>query len=106
VDDIEKIPEKYRDQVKTTTTSPASPRRTRARVEIFVTSWCGYCQKLEKFLKSKRIRYSRHDIEKSTSARRRYEKLGGMGVPVVKVGSHVIRGYDPDAILKRLGRRR
>ena len=106
VNDIEKIPEEYRDQVKATETSPARPRRAEPRVEIFVTSWCGYCQKLEKFLKSKRIQYSRYDIEKSTSARQRYQKLGGTGVPVVKVGSHVIRGYDTDAILKHLKRRR
>jgi glutaredoxin len=106
VDSIEKVPEQYRDQVKTTETSPASPRRSQPRVEIFITSWCGYCQKLEKFLKSKRIRYSRYDIEKSSSARQRYQKLGGTGVPVVKIGSKVIRGYNTDAILKQLGRRK
>jgi glutaredoxin len=109
VDSLEKIPEKYRKRVKSTQT-PASPARARPaiapRVEIFVTSWCGYCRKLESFLKSKKIRYSRYDIEKSSSARKRYEGLGGMGVPVVKIGSDVIRGYSPEAILRALKKKR
>ena len=118
VDDIERIPEKYRDQVKSVATPsapragssstkrgfPAKPSYSRAApsVEIYVTSWCGYCRKLEKFLKAKGIRYKRHDIEKSRSARQRYKSLGGTGVPLVKVGTDVIRGYNPDAILAKM----
>ena len=72
------------------------------KVDIYVTSWCGYCRKLEGFLKSKSIPYTRHDIEKSSSARQAHQKLGGGGIPVVKIGSDVIRGYSPDAILRSL----
>jgi glutaredoxin len=108
VDSVDRIPEKYRSQVRTIEAArpPAQRPRAQTPVEVFVTSWCGYCRKLESFLKANRIRYSRYDIEKSSSARQRYEKLGGRGVPVVKIGSDVIRGYAPDAVLKRLKRRR
>ena len=104
VDSIDRIPEQYRSQVRTIEAAARPSAQT--RVEVFVTSWCGYCRKLESFLKANRIRYSRYDIEKSPSAKQRYDKLGGRGVPVVKIGSDVIRGYAPDAVLKRLKRRR
>jgi glutaredoxin len=122
VDSIEKIPVKYRDRVKSVSTPsstgagsssskrgyPAKPSHSRAQppVDIYVTSWCGYCQKLEKFLKAQGIRYRRHDIEKSRTAHERYRSLGGSGVPLIKVGSDVIRGYGPDAILSSLKKQR
>jgi glutaredoxin len=122
VDNIEKIPPQYPDRVKSVSTPssteagsssqkggyPAKPSPSGAQppVDIYVTSWCGYCQKLEKFLKAQGIRYERHDIEKSRSAHERYRSLGGSGVPLIKVGSDVIRGYGPDAILSSLKKQR
>ena len=113
VDSLDAIPAKYRKQVRTIEAPPAVPASAykpaaitgKKRVDIYVTSWCGYCRKLESFLKSKRIPYQRHDIEKSSSARQAHLKLGGGGVPIVKVGSDIIRGYSPDAILKSLNKR-
>ncbi len=110
VDSLDAIPAKYRKKVRTIETPPAVPRSAyqpalnagKKRVDIYVTSWCGYCRKLESFLKSKRIPYQRHDIEKSSSAQQAHLKLGGGGVPVIKVGSDIIRGYSPDAILRSL----
>ena len=112
VDNLDDIPAEYREQVRTIATPPPKPRLYKPgammgskRVDIYVTSWCGYCRKLENFLKSKRIPYQRHDIEKSSSARQAHLKMGGGGVPVVKVGSEVIRGYSPDAILRSLNKK-
>lgn len=74
-------------------------RAERARkVEVLVASWCGYCQKLEQYLKEQNIPYTRLDIEKSAKGRRRYNELGRGGVPIVTVGSEVIRGYEPEAV--------
>jgi len=113
VDSLDKIPAKYRDKLKTIKTPPPDPyahkqakRGAGKSVDVYVTSWCGYCRKLEGFLKSNRIPYKRHDIEKSSSARRAHLKLGGGGIPVTKVGSEVIRGYNPDAILRSLKKSR
>lgn len=70
-----------------------------ARVEIFVTSWCPYCQALERYLKSNQIPYMRQDIEKSETAKRIHQQLGGGGVPVIRIdGTTVIHGFDPGAI--------
>ncbi len=77
-------------------------REFSGKVEVFVTSWCPYCTKLQKFLKAKGIRYTAYDIETDTSARKRYNELGVRGVPVTRIGSLIIQGYNPDAVLKAI----
>ena len=72
------------------------------KVEVFVTSWCPYCRALEAFLKEQDITYTRYDIEKSSYGRRRYQELGAGGVPVMLIGSEVIRGFNRDAIYEAL----
>lgn len=125
VDDIAKVPKKYRKQLENPQPLPEisvmdatpAPRRGKledappprqnvsqgnAHVEVFVTSWCGYCKKMVRFLNEKGIPYTAYDIEKDPGAARTYRELGGRGVPVVRVGSHVVRGYNPEAVLSYL----
>ena len=71
-------------------------------VQVFVTSWCPYCRQLEAYLKTNRIPYSRFDIEKNKDGARKYEELGGGGVPVVKIGDEVVRGFRLDKIKQLL----
>ncbi len=75
------------------------------RTEIFVTSWCPYCRKLETFLKQNKIDYTRYDVEADAKGAEIFEKLGGTGVPMVHVGDEVIHGYDPERIFEALGRK-
>ena len=75
-------------------------------VDIFVTSGCGYCKKMERFFDTKGIRYTAFDIEKDSNARKQYKELGGRGVPLTRIGSSVVRGYNPDAVLKAIERER
>ena len=73
------------------------------KVEIYVTEWCPYCRRLEGFLKANGVAYKRYDIEKDgKDARRRYVELGGGGVPIIKVGSTVMRGLDEGALRREL----
>jgi len=72
----------------------------RADIEVFVTSWCGYCRKMLGFLQEKGIPFTVHDIERDSNAARAYRELGGNGVPVVRVGSHVVHGYNPEAVME------
>jgi glutaredoxin len=131
VDDLGKVPMKYRKQVNDaepqgnvsfTDPTPASPpppprerpereRRERERpkqqarntaspkVEVFLTSWCGYCKKMVRFLNEKGIPYTAYDIEKDPAAARTHKELGGRGVPLVRVGSRVVHGYSPEAVM-------
>lgn len=68
-------------------------------VEIYITSWCPQCARVEKFLKKNKIKYIKYDVEKSRLGKAKYNKLGYNVVPVTKIGSEVIVGYDPRAIL-------
>ncbi|HTP64430.1 MAG TPA: glutaredoxin family protein [Geobacteraceae bacterium] len=122
VDDIDKVPKKYRNQLKNAdpqgsvnvmdTSRPARfrsaqddpPKKPKAstssvKVEVFMTSWCGYCRKMINFLNEKGIPYTAYDIEKDNAAAATYRSLGGRGVPLVRVGSHLVRGYDPAAVM-------
>lgn len=105
--DISKVPspkrkEFYETQPKATKSQPVS----RTTVEIFVTTWCPYCQQLENFLKEKRIAYRRYDIEQDPTGARLHQQLGGGGVPLVRVGKEVLHGYDPEGILQALKRKK
>ena len=122
VESEERVPEQYRSQLKgakplpgitklpSATYQDTYQRKAKAlsgnakKVEIFVTSWCPYCSKLENYLNSKGIRYTKYDIEKNAAGRQIYQDIGGGGVPVVRIGTAVLRGFDPNAIERQLGR--
>ncbi|RMG44128.1 MAG: glutaredoxin family protein [Candidatus Dadabacteria bacterium] len=72
------------------------------RVEIFVTSWCPYCRRLEKFLTSEKIAYVRYDIEHDPKGRKIYDSIGGRGVPVIRIGQTVLFGFNPVEIKEAL----
>ncbi|WP_220815423.1 glutaredoxin family protein [Pseudomonas paralcaligenes] len=69
-----------------------------AGVVLYATAWCGYCAKTRSFLAEQGIPYTEIDIEKSSEGRRAYEALDGRGVPLLTIGSTVVRGYDPAGI--------
>ncbi len=70
------------------------------KVEVFVTDWCGYCRKLESFLKKNNIEFTRYNVEKDIKGKLLYSQIkGANGVPVTRIGDEIVYGYDPDAIL-------
>lgn len=73
-----------------------------AKAEIFITSWCPYCRKLETFLKQNQIPYTRYDVEADEKGAEIFKQIGGTGVPVTRVGNIVIRGCDPERIVAAL----
>ncbi len=87
--------------------SPAAEERsdTEARlVEVYVTDWCPYCQRLEAFLKENQVAYVRKNVEADDSARREHRALGGGGIPVTRIdGDQVVRGFRPEVIADLLG---
>ena len=72
-------------------------------VELFVTSWCGYCKKAEAYFKTRDIPYVKYDIEKDQAAARRKASLTqSRGVPFVLIGEVGIPGYSEAAFDKAL----
>jgi len=71
-------------------------------VILYATEWCGYCQKTRELFKENNISFVEYDIEKSEKRREEYKRLGGTGVPLLKINGKVMQGYRPQTILASL----
>jgi glutaredoxin len=60
---------------------------------------------LEDILDKNGIPYTIYDVEKDESAAQAYRELNGRGVPLVRVGSKVVYGYNPDMVLSYVKRK-
>ena len=89
---------------KMLTKSSSANKKGPKRVQLFVTSWCSFCQQMESFLRKQGIQFTKYDIEKSSEGAAIHAKIGGGGVPVTRIGEEVIRGYAPDEVLAALGK--
>jgi len=65
----------------------------RGKVVMYGTSWCKYCAKARKYFHEQGIRYTDYDIEKNQAAKKRYDEIGGRGVPVILVGKRRMNGF-------------
>ena len=67
-----------------------------AQVELYTTSWCGYCKKAKTFFNKRGIPFVEYDIEKDRAALKRKQKLSpGSGVPVAVINGRPINGFSP-----------
>ncbi len=84
--------------------STGRPDYSTARNEVilYATEWCGYCQKTRVLFKENNISFVEYDIEKSTIGRREHKRLGGKGVPLLRLNGKVIHGYNEKLILASL----
>lgn len=71
-------------------------------VILYATEWCGYCQKARELFKDNNISYVEYDIDKSKRGHAEYKRLGGNGIPLLKINGKVINGYRPKMILASL----
>ena len=73
------------------------------RVVLYGTKSCGYCAEARQLLRSRGIAFTDVDIESSTAGRKKFQSLGGGGIPLITVDSEIIRGYDKRRIIKLIG---
>jgi len=84
--------------------APGRASRNYPKVELYTTSWCGYCREAKKFLRANGVPFVEYDVEKDANAARRKDALGGRGgVPFAVIGEARIHGYAPAAYAKALG---
>ena len=69
------------------TAAPARP------VIMYSTSWCGYCKKARRHFNAGGIAFTEFDIEKDMRAKRKYDAIGGQGVPVILIGRQRMNGF-------------
>lgn len=92
------LPSSSRAEGSGTAGQGAAQPRFRGVVEVYGTSWCGYCKKMRSYLEHKGVRYVVYDIENDDAAYRRFKAMGGDGVPLTVIGSHKVDGYSPQQV--------
>ena len=73
------------------------------KVELYTTSWCGYCGRARAFFRLRGIAFTEYDIERDQSAAQRKRNLDPRGgVPFAVVNGQPIHGYSPSAYARAL----
>lgn len=73
---------------------PGEEEELTPTVELYITSWCGYCRQAREFLHARGIPFVEYDIERDANAARRKQALnGGPGVPVAVINGQVVVGF-------------
>ena len=73
-----------------------------ARVVMYATDWCGYCEQARKFFAENGIRYVEFDIEKDRAAKRDFDVLLGSGTPLLYHGYARMSGFNERLIDRQL----
>ena len=77
-----------------------------AKVVMFSTSTCSWCRRAKRYFKEHRIPFKEINVERDPQAARDIvRKTGQTGVPVIKIGSIWIVGFDKERIERELARK-
>lgn len=74
----------------------SKPAASKHKVELYTTSWCGYCAAARAYLAENNIPYQDYDIEADAEAAARYKSYGGRGVPVARIDGQTVSGFAPE----------
>jgi glutaredoxin 3 len=77
-----------------------------AKVVMFSTPTCSWCRRAKRYFKELRIPFKEINIERDPQAARDIlRKTGQTGVPVIKIGSSWIVGFDRERVERELARK-
>ena len=77
-----------------------------SKVVMFSTPSCSWCRRAKKYFRENKVPFKEVNVERDTDAARDLQrKTGQSGVPVIKIGSKWIVGFDKPAIERELARR-
>jgi glutaredoxin len=78
------------------------------QVIMYMTSWCPYCVKARNYLRSLDVNLIEYNIEQDKSKREEMlgKSGGSRGVPLIDIEGIIIKGYNPDALMSAIERRR
>ncbi len=70
---------------------------------LFNTPSCSWCKRAKRYLRENRVRFKEVNVERDPEAVQDIaRKTGQTGVPVIKIGSKWIVGFDQRAIEREL----
>ena len=76
-----------------------------AKIEIYTTAWCGYCERAKALLNQRGIPYEEIRVDEQPDFRARLQELtGGWTVPQIVIDERPIGGYSELWALDRSGR--
>jgi glutaredoxin 3 len=74
-----------------------------SKVLVFSTSTCSWCRRAKRYLKERGVPFKEINVERDADAAREIvRKTGQTGVPVIKIGSRWIVGFDKEQIDREL----
>lgn len=73
-------------------------------VIVYTEPGCAGCEQVKKFLHARGIDFIEKDLFQDLTAVKELRELGHLTVPVTRVGTDVIVGFDREALEKRFGR--
>ncbi|MBI5401649.1 thioredoxin family protein [Candidatus Wolfebacteria bacterium] len=74
-----------------------------AKITIYSTPTCPYCEMTKEYFKKNNIQYEDYDVSANEEkAKEMIQKSHQMGVPVIDVNGEIIVGFDRPAIDKAL----
>jgi len=75
-----------------------------AKAILFSTTTCSWCRRAKKYFKENKVPFREINVERDAQAARDIaRKTGQTGVPVIKIGSKWIVGFDKEKIDASLG---
>jgi len=72
------------------------------RITLYTTSGCTHCRQLKQWLKAHGIPFREMDIQRNPRALREFQRHNGRGVPLLRVGDRIIRGFDRKKITAQM----
>ena len=75
-----------------------------AKVTIYTTPSCAYCDMAKEFHGKNQIQYEEKNVAQDDEARSEsIEKSGQMGVPVIDINGEIVVGFNRERIMQLLG---
>ncbi len=69
------------------------------KVLLFTTPTCSWCRRAKRYFRDKNVRFKEIDVSRDPAAARDLIRwTGQMGVPVIRIGSEFIVGFDQPKI--------
>jgi glutaredoxin 3 len=76
-----------------------------ARIQMYTTRWCGYCERAKALLRSKELEFEEINLDDDPAFRQKlFDLTGGWTVPQILIDGDPIGGYTELWRLDREGR--
>ncbi|MES9905931.1 MAG: glutaredoxin domain-containing protein [Sedimenticola sp.] len=74
------------------------------RITLYSTRQCPHCRQVKAYFKQHKIPFAEFDIERNRRAFTDFQRIGGRGVPIITIGTHIINGFNPKPLTQALRR--